>query len=490
MLSLTLLVLATGVLCVSAQYPPPPALNYAAQDSASNALDIPSSNLTDVFDTARVINQTGGAPTDDTPPGLPPASTMVTALDGEIGLSNIPDSNPNAPHGAVRRDSPDYDLVFTGTPDNDAPIQGTAYLTYTLVSNSSYEEGTAECLDFCTQTDGCVFCNLYYEFNNPFLDFVFPQHSNLKCVLFSDTHTADEKIYWNQQLADQSNKTTSVSFRNSSGFASLATTELPPPPGYELVFGPIGAANNAAGYMGYAMLDQYDVSACAQLCSMRPPDSVGGACKYFNIWRAVVHGKPKTYTCAMYSAPTDQSTAVNIGQGTLSVTLSRGYKRISHIYDGDFEQYSCLNNDSFCFSDDAGGWVGESSNGGQDDATIFHYSSYAHMGNGVGLLGCAYGRDNHTGTLTPLLLDPITPGKEYVLQFFHSSTYSGEELESPAFMDVIWNGASVGNVTGYNPWAYSQFKVKALGGGGDWLQFKGGMAPAYVFIDDVYLFLK
>ncbi|KAF7370532.1 Fruit-body specific protein a [Mycena sanguinolenta] len=476
MLSPRLLVLATAALCVSAQAPPPPALNYADQQSTSNTLGIPSSNLTDVFDTAKVINQTGGAPADDTPPGLPPASTMATAIDGEIGLSNISDSNLDVLHvGAGRRDSSDYELVFAGTADNDAPIQGTAYLTYTLVSNSSYKQGTAECLDFCTQTDGCVFVNLYYEFNNRLLDFVFPQHSNLKCVLFGDVHTENEKVnYWDQQLVDQSYGTTST-FRNSSGFASLTKTERPPPEGYELVFGPISNANNAPSYMGFALLDKYDVSACAKLCNTRRPDSVGGACKYFNIWRAVAQGKPKTYTCAMYSAPTDKSTAVNTGQGPLNVTLSRGYKRISHIYDGDFEEYSCPNNDSFCFSDDAGGWVGDSSNGGQYDATIFHYSPYAHQG---------------TGTLTPLLLDLLEPGKEYVLQFFHSSTYSGEELEAPAFMDVIWTGASVGNITRYSPWAYSEFTVNTLGGGGDWLQFKGGAAPAYVFIDDVDLFLK
>ncbi|KAJ7255518.1 hypothetical protein B0H12DRAFT_1050231 [Mycena haematopus] len=242
--------------------------------------------------------------------------------------------------------------------------------------------------------------------------------------------------------------------------------------------------------MGFAMLDKYDVSACAELCNMRGPDSVGGACKYFNIWRAVVHSKPKTYTCAMYSAPTDESTAGNTGQGSLSVTLSRGYKRISHIADGNFEQYICPNNADFCFDARAPGWVGTSPFGGQDDATIFHYSSYAHTSVGVGLLGCAFGRDAYPGTLTPTTLGKLLPGKEYVVQFFYSSTYSGEELEESAFVDVLWNGEVAGSVSGYSPWTYSQFAVQAVGGGNDTLAFKGGMAPAYVFIDDVYLFLK
>ncbi|KAJ7255521.1 hypothetical protein B0H12DRAFT_1233119 [Mycena haematopus] len=226
-----LLVLATAALCVSAQYPPPPALNYAVQEPANNTLDIPN-NLTDVFDTAKVINQARCAPADDTPPGLPPASTMVTALDGEIMLNNISDSSSiDLLHAARRRDFFDYELVFAGTADNDAPVQGTAYLTYTLVSNSSYDQGKTECLDFCTKTEGCVFCNLYYEFNNPLLDFVFPQKSNLKCALFGDVHTADEKEdYWSGQLPGQPNETTS-SFQNSSGYASLATAEPTPPDG-------------------------------------------------------------------------------------------------------------------------------------------------------------------------------------------------------------------------------------------------------------------
>ncbi|KAF7356530.1 Fruit-body specific protein a [Mycena venus] len=455
------------------------------------ALDVPG-NLTDastIVDTARAIDQIRGAPTDvsDTPPGRPQAPTMVTALDGVIMLSNISNSNStNVPNGVGRRDSSDYELVFEGVVEKDAPIEGTAYLTYTLVSNSSYEDGLAECLDFCTNTDGCVFCNLYYELRNPLLDL---QKSNLKCVVFGDVHTADEKTdYWNRQLSVQPNET--ISIVNSSGYASLASTELAAPEGYELVFGPISAANNAPGYMGFAFLDKYDESACAKLCDLREPDLVGGACKFFNIWRAVVYGKPKTYTCAMYYAPTDASTAENAGQGSLSVTLSRGYRRISHIADGGFEEYTCANDDGFCFDEKAPGWVGTSPAGGNDDATVFHYAPYAHMGASVGLLGCAFGRDPYPGTLTPAMLGKLLPGREYVVQFFHSSAYSGQELEGPSFVEVLWNGKVAGSVhVGYSPWRYFEFTVKALGGGNDTLQFKGGMAPAYDFIDDVYLFL-
>lgn len=52
-------------------------------------------------------------------------------------------------------------------------------------------------------------------------------------------------------------------------------------------------------YMGFAFLDKYDVNACAQLCNTRNADPNGGACQYFNIWRALVNGIPTTYTCSM-----------------------------------------------------------------------------------------------------------------------------------------------------------------------------------------------
>lgn len=53
--------------------------------------------------------------------------------------------------------------------------------------------------------------------------------------------------------------------------------------------------------MGFAFIDRYDVDACAELCNTRGPDGSGGACQYFNIWRALVNGIPTTYTCSFVS---------------------------------------------------------------------------------------------------------------------------------------------------------------------------------------------
>ncbi|KAK7025236.1 fruit-body specific protein a, partial [Favolaschia claudopus] len=448
------------------------------------------SSLTDtatIVNTANIVDQVRGAPTDGTPPGLPQASTMITALDGELGLSNISTAG-SAPNGSRRRDLSDgYEQVFEGTPDNDAPIVGTAYLTYILVSNSSYEQGRSECLAHCSNTDGCVFTNMYYEKNNPLYDHVFPEKSNLKCVLFGDVHTADEKDYsWNQQLNTSTNGAIKIQY--SSGYASVNIEELTVPSGYELVFGPISAANNAPGYMGFAFLNKYDVSACAKLCDTRGTDSAGGVCQYFNIWRAIIQNKPRTYTCAMYYLPTDNSTATNTGQGPLSVTRSRGYRRISYVVDGGFEDYTCPDNGDFCFTESGAGWVGTSSNG-TDDATIFHYAPYARTGAGVGLLGSAFGSDPYAGLLTASISRKLVAGRSYLLQFFHSSTYSGEQLEANAFVVVLWNGRIVGSIGGYSPWRYFTFTVQAQGGGNDTLAFAGGTAPAYDFLDDVSLFL-
>lgn len=90
-----------------------------------------------------------------------------------------------------------------------------------------------------------MFANLYYEFNNYLLDFVFSQQSNLKCALFADVATAAEKTnFGGQQSYPPPAPLTYI--QDSSGYA--AAFVIPPlPNGYELVYGPTGGANNAPG---------------------------------------------------------------------------------------------------------------------------------------------------------------------------------------------------------------------------------------------------
>jgi hypothetical protein len=103
----------------------------------------------------------------------------------------------------------------------------------------------------------------------------------------------------------------------------------PDPRGYKLDYGPICAANNAPGYMGYHFLPKYDPKLCAKYCDEAFPDAKGGPCKYFNIWEGEIDKgkKDPTYTCSLYYKKLDKWSATNYGDGVnkVKVTNSRGY---------------------------------------------------------------------------------------------------------------------------------------------------------------------
>ena len=163
-----------------------------------------------------------------------------------------------------------------------------------------------------------------------------------------------------------------------------------------------------------------------------------------------------------YSSPTPLPTPVNI------------------LTDGDFEGYQACSD--FCFTSSYENWIGSGS--GTSDATIFHYSPYAHTGNGVGLLGSATGADDLPGTLTYAHPLGTTAGLTYVVKFWINSAFSGASLETGAFVQGLWNGVQVFEVvTNYLPWTEYSFEVVAVGN--DILAFRGGKAPAWSFIDDI-----
>jgi hypothetical protein len=437
-----------------------------------------------MFKTALDIDQKGGA---DGEPDQPIPKAAVTAVDGKVLRKPSRSTTWSIEERMVARSPTDYDQIFTGTGtgpnDRDASIQGTAYLTFTTVDNSTYN--VPACLAFCDNVQGCVFVNLYYEYNNPGLD---QGPSNLKCAAYGDIHTAQEKTNWGgQQLAPPPAGLTYI--QQSGGWATKNLDSPAVPEGYELVFGPNDGANNAPGYMGFVFLERYDVAACAQECNKRGADPVGGACVYFNIWRAVVNGNPTTYTCSMYFVPTDASTATNTGQGDLKVTYSRGYKRKNYIIDGGFEGFTCPNNDEFCYATSYANWIGTSPPGGFLDGVIIHFQPYAHLGSSVGLLGAGAGTDTLSGTLTPAQPLQTVAGKKYVVGFFHSSSFSGPTYEAPAFVDIMWNGQIVKTIKpGYSDWLY--YTVEVVAQGNDVLAFHGGVAPAWSFLDDISVFLE
>ncbi|KAJ4479929.1 hypothetical protein J3R30DRAFT_2558330 [Lentinula aciculospora] len=425
-------------------------------------------------------------------PDSPPASTMATSLDGEmlnptVLISRNPSPRVRNFEPQVLRDSTsDYVQIFSGTgtgpDDRDASIVGLAYLAYTLVSNSTYN--VDECLSFCDSTIGCVFVNLYYEHNNPLLDYVLPQRSNLKCVAYGDVHLPQAKLNFGYQSTSDTIKGPGIHIQQSTGWARRLYSNPSTPDGYEALSN-LDGANDAPGYMDSVFLTHYDVDACAAVCNNWTPDDVGGSCKYFNIWRAVVGVTPIAYTCSVYYVSADPSTAVYRGQGNLTVTESRGYMRKTHILDGGFEGYTCDDpTTTFCFTHTTNAWLASSIWEGYYDASIFHYKPYAHSGHSVAVLGSAFGYDDYPGTLTVASSLSTEPGVIYTIELFHSR--SGEDREVNGFVEVYWNADLVGIIyPGYSQWDYYQFEV--IGRGNDELDLRGGRAPTYDFIDDIFV---
>jgi hypothetical protein len=136
-------------------------------DSFDNVQDL-SGTVTDaqnIQTTVNIIDQKAGA-TGDAPPNQPVPETVVTAIDGQVvdsepvaAKTNLAISAFAAKTKAVnnKRSSQDYEQVFAGTgsraTDRDGSIEGTAYLTYTVLSNATYNVDA--CLDFCSRVDGC-----------------------------------------------------------------------------------------------------------------------------------------------------------------------------------------------------------------------------------------------------------------------------------------------------------------------------------------------
>ncbi|KAJ7578264.1 hypothetical protein C8J56DRAFT_835951 [Mycena floridula] len=439
-------------------------------------------DTTTIDNTVAIVNQKSGptgAPNQPVPP------VFATAIDGKLTHQAVTrrDVLERTSGPSDKRSIANYTLIFSGTGvspnDRDGSIEGTAFLTFTTVNNSTYN--VEACLDFCDGIEQCVFVNLYYEFNNPGL-----VTSNLKCAAYADIHNATEKTNrGGQQLALPPIGVTYI--QQSSGYAAKSIENPATPEGFELVFGPINGANNAPGFMGFAFLDRYDVQACTDLCRSRGADPNGGGCQFVNIWRALVDGIPTTYTCSFYYIPADQSSAVNTGQGDLQVTFSRGYRRISVLPDGGFESFNSCGDNEICFTESDANWIGKSDVGGHLDALIFDFQPYAHSGHSVATLGSGDGSDAHSGNFTAAHQLKTIPGRDYVVQLFHGS-FLTDSKEQGSFVTIRWNGQTIGAIlAGNSPWTFYQFPVKAKGK--DMFSFRGGSFPAYDFLDDIFIFL-
>ncbi|PPQ98297.1 hypothetical protein CVT26_013492 [Gymnopilus dilepis] len=265
---------------------------------------------------------------------------------------------------------------------------------------------------------------------------------------------------------------------------------------FEETFGPINAASNANGYMGFVLLDTYDVDACAQHCNTRAFDENSGPCIFFNIWQAVVSGAPSAITCSLYNTDTDASTATNTGQGNLQVSLSRGFSRSSNLQDGSFQDYTCVVTEQ---------------NGCPFEPSNFWERVYVYPYDFVLV-------DNfpaHSGTSSLFLFfappDPSSPtfgstltytqplntvaGQKYIISFFFiRSDFS--PLPNPAngpLFSVLWNGVDVLDVLQVgtlNSYVNVLVEVTATGAA-DTLVFKNGVSFSHAsYIDDIAVFPK
>lgn len=125
-----------------------------------------------IASTVQIVNQKAGAPL-DAPPDQPPPPTSITAIDGELTnatISNNTSSTISRRSFLPTRSVDDYEIMFQGTGtgpnDRDGSIEGTAYLTFTVLPNATYD--VPGCLSFCDHVDGCgESCRLYIYIYDP-----------------------------------------------------------------------------------------------------------------------------------------------------------------------------------------------------------------------------------------------------------------------------------------------------------------------------------
>ncbi|KAF8951215.1 hypothetical protein BDZ97DRAFT_1032046 [Flammula alnicola] len=264
------------------------------------------------------------------------------------------------------------------------------------------------------------------------------------------------------------------------------------PDSFNFVFGPTNGATGAPGFMGFTLIDDYNVETCAQLCKSRDPDASGGACQFFNIWLAIENGTATQTTCAFYFLPTDISTATNLGTDQLQVSESRGYARITLIPDGGFEGFTCVccPGHPFCSTTSYAAWTVLTDSVAGSPTEILRLTG-THTGFVFATLG--FFSAGNPGLLAPTAQPLATiAGKVYVITLFLRVIGVASDGVTPATgFGVMWNGAVVFTPKAVeNNWNFYQVQVTAIGN--DQVVFKDdrdnqGLSSSE--LDDVFLFL-
>lgn len=300
-------------------------------NTASSTISTP---VEAILEAVSNTNQTESAPA-DARPALPVAAPTVATNTSNVVVDAV--SKRGLPMqrwtrgNVARRAIGGYTAVSDGTDPvlSKAALQAPAYLTYTVFPNvtqsgvwaDAYAAGLQKCAAFCDRTPACVSFNLYREWNNPLLDWVFSEKSNLKCALFGDVaQTSQMTNQGGQQQKPVPEPLTKIT--DSAVYTDFNLPEPETPAGWDLAFGPINSALNSPGYLGYRALTLYSPTACAEACKAAAPDATLGPCTYFNIWRGIVNGQPTTYTCSLYAGTPSVGDATNSGDQSVQVTVS------------------------------------------------------------------------------------------------------------------------------------------------------------------------
>ena len=138
----------------------PPA-SQGEWDASSSDSNGTVTDTDSIVSTAHDVDQKSGSDVDAIP-NQPVTNTALTAVDGTLTTDGDGSSRRRSISGErltsrVDSSSSNYELVFSGTGTGpncrDASIEGTAYLTYSLVSNATYN--VEDCLKKCDEVDMC-----------------------------------------------------------------------------------------------------------------------------------------------------------------------------------------------------------------------------------------------------------------------------------------------------------------------------------------------
>ena len=269
--------------------------------------------------------------------------------------------------------------------------------------------------------------------------------------------------------------------------------------------------------MGFTSLTSYDPSACAEACNTRASDS-NGPCIFFNIWTAVVNSTATQFVCSLVSAyleyyprvlcscppkydtVTDASTATNTGQGTLSVTNSRGYSRISAVQDGSFQDFTCIvTGSNGCPFAPSAFWT-RVFTAGDDFILVNNFPAHSGTSSALFFFDSDEAVDGQTDEPSTLTYTPnlnLVPGAQYLLSFFFTPNIFMPSGGSDILFSVLWNGVDVLDVKDPANSDISQSltflnaQVVVTATGDDTLVFQNGAAdPHQMYLDDIALFAK